>query len=385
MSVKIRCRRWWSSRWGAAVVVILAALILPGPVTADVEEIATVTASGSSLVVKDDVPDARKGAVLDAKRNAVDQVGSQVIAKTVVENFELVKDLIITKADGYIHRYNILEEGRKGQDYSVRISADVSSSALIDDATLIYNEMDKPRLMVVIPEVRGDEIIPTSQAETRVIQFFLEKGFSLVDQSTALQNIRKDELRKIAEGDSQAAAKVGLRAGAEAVVTGSASLGGTESVRGVLYASRSTVSLKAIRTDNATIYAVSNQSGTEAEATEESAQRKALDTASTRAARDVFWKLVKKWNEETISGTEIEMVLSGVTFSSLKFFAGVLKDMKGVSEVIQRSFDVPTAILTVKYQGDAMRLADQLDSGDLEDFDLEVTSVTKGKVTLNIR
>jgi hypothetical protein len=239
--------------------------------------------------------------------------------------------------------------------------------------------------MVVIPEVRGDEIIPTSQAETRVIQFFLEKGFSLVDQSTALQNIRKDELRKIAEGDSQAAAKVGLRAGAEAVVTGSASLGGTESVRGVLYASRSTVSLKAIRTDNATIYAVSNQSGTEAEATEESAQRKALDTASTRAARDVFWKLVKKWNEETISGTEIEMVLSGVTFSSLKFFAGVLKDMKGVSEVIQRSFDVPTAILTVKYQGDAMRLADQLDSGDLEDFDLEVTSVTKGKVTLNIR
>jgi hypothetical protein len=385
MSVKIRCRRWWSSRWGAAVVVILAALILPGPVTADVEEIATVTASGSSLVVKDDVPDARKGAVLDAKRNAVDQVGSQVIAKTVVENFELVKDLIITKADGYIHRYNILEEGRKGQDYSVRISADVSSSALIDDATLIYNEMDKPRLMVVIPEVRGDEIIPTSQAETRVIQFFLEKGFSLVDQSMALQNIRKDELRKIAEGDSQAAAKVGLRAGAEAVVIGSASLGGAESVRGVLYASRSTVSLKAIRTDNAMIYAVSNQSGTEADATEESAQRKALDTASTQAARDVFWKLVKKWNEETISGTEIEMVLSGVTFSSLKSFAAGVRDMKGVSEVIQRSFDVPTAILTVKYQGDAMRLADQLDSGDLEDFDLEVTSVTKGKVTLNIR
>ena len=370
---------------GAALVVTLTVLIWPGFVTADEKGIDTVTASGSALVVKEDVPDARKGAVQDAKRNAVDQVGSQVIAKTVVENFELVKDRIITKTDGYIHRYSVLEEGRKGQDYSVRISADVSSSSLIDDATLIYNEMDKPRLMVVIPEVRGDEIIPTSQAETRVIQFFLEKGFGLVDQATALQNIKKDELRKIAEGDSQAAAKVGLRAGAEAVVTGSATLGGAESVRGVLYASRSTVSLKAIRTDNATIYAVSNQSSTEADATEESAQRKALDTASTQAARDVFWKVVKKWNEETISGTDIEMVLSGVTFSTLKSFASGLMGVKGVSDVIQRSFDAPTAILTVKFQGDAMGFADQLDSGALEGLDLEVTSVTKGKVTLNIR
>ena len=372
-------------RWGTSVVMLLAALILPGLVMADEKGIKTVTASGYALVIKDDVPDARKDAVLDAKRNAVDQVGSKVIAKTVVENFELVKDRIISKADGYIHRYNVLEEARKGPEFSVRISADVSSSSLIDDATLIYNEMDKPRLMVVIPEIRGDEIIPTSQAETRVIEFFLEKGFGLVDQAMALRNIRKDELRKIAEGDSQAAAKVGLRAGAEAVITGSASLGAAESVRGVLYASESTVSLKAIRTDNATIYVVSNQSGTEADATEESAQRKALETASTQAARDVFWKLVKKWNEETISGTDIEMVLSGVTFSSLRSFSADVGGLKGVSEVIQRSFDAPTAILNIRYEGDAMRLADQLDSGDLGGLTLEVTSVSKGKIILNIR
>ena len=380
MNMKAKARVWTAS---LAIVPILC--LWSAGATAAEEGIENVTASGISMIIKEDLGEAKNGAVHDAKRNAVDQVGSRVIASTVVENFELVKDQIITKADGYIHRYEILEEGKTGSNFRVKIQAQVSSSSLIDDATLIYNEMDKPRLMIVIPEIRGDEVIPTSQAEIRVTEFFLEKGFGLVDQATAMKNIRKDELRKIAEGDSAAAAKVGLRAGAEAIVTGSASLGAVEPVRGVLYASESTVSLKAVRTDNASIYAVSNRSETEADATAESAQRKALDNASLEGAKDIFWKLVKKWNEETMDGTGIEVILSGVSFSSLRSVVSGFEGMKGVKEVIQRSFDAPTAILNLTFEGDAMALAEAVDTGSVEGFNLEVTSVSPGKISLKVK
>ncbi len=88
----------------------------------------------------------------------------------------------------------------------------------------------------------------------------MEKGFNLVDKATAMENIKKDEIRKIAEGDKKAAAKIGLHAGAEAVVVGTATIGDVESIRGVLYGSKATVSIWALKVDNASLYALSTQS-----------------------------------------------------------------------------------------------------------------------------
>src|SRR3990172_5828395 len=192
----------------ALIVILLTAISVVSAEEKD--DIRSVKASGSAMVVGGDIDKAKKEAIFDAKRNAVEQVGSQVIAKTVVENFDLVKDKIITKVDGYVHSYDILEEKQAEKSYQVKIEARVSKSALIDDAALIYNDMEKPRLMIIVPEVRGKEIFPTSQAENAISEFFVEKGFTLVDQATARENIKKDELRKIAEGDEKAAVKAGL-------------------------------------------------------------------------------------------------------------------------------------------------------------------------------
>lgn len=349
------------------------------------DDIRSVKASGSAMVVGGEIDKAKKEAIFDAKRNAVEQVGSQVIAKTVVENFDLVKDKIITKVDGYVHSYDILEEKQTEKSYQVKIEARVSKSALIDDAALIYNDMEKPRLMIIVPEVRGKEIFPTSQAENAISEFFVEKGFTLVDQAIARENIKKDELRKIAEGDEKAAVKAGLRAGAEAIVIGTATMGDVESVKGILYASKSTVSIRALRTDNASLYAVSNKTESAADGVADAAQRKALETSSNSAARDIFWKIVKKWNDEKMMGAEIEVMINGVGFSDLKKVLTGLKETNGVKEVIQRSFDAPTAVLSITYQGDAVRLAEVLSETKFKGFSVEVLSVSSGKINMKIK
>ncbi|MBI4746315.1 MAG: flagellar assembly protein T N-terminal domain-containing protein [Deltaproteobacteria bacterium] len=367
----------------ALIVTLLTAISVVSAEEKD--DIRSVKASGSAMIVGGDIEKAKKEAIFDAKRNAVEQVGSQVIAKTVVENFDLVKDKIITRVDGYVHSYDILEEKPAEKSYQVKIEARVSKSALIDDAALIYNDMEKPRLMIVVSEVRGKEIFPTSQAENAISEFFVEKGFTLVDQATARENIKKDELRKIAEGDEKAAVKAGLRAGAEAVVIGTATMGDVESVKDVLYASKSTVSIRALRTDNASLYAVSNKTESAADGVADAAQRKALDTSSKSAARDIFWKIVKKWNDEKMMGSDIEVMINGVGFSELKKVLTGLKETNGVKEVIQRSFDAPTAVLNITYQGDAVRLAEVLSETKFKGFSVEILSVSSGKINMKIK
>jgi len=233
--------------------------------------------------------------------------------------------------------------------------------------------------------VRGKEIFPTSQAENAISEFFVEKGFTLVDQATARENIKKDELRKIAEGDEKAAVKAGLRAGAEAVVIGTATMGDVESVKGILYASKSTVSIRALRTDNASLYAVSNKTESAADGVADAAQRKALETGSKSAARDIFWKIVKKWNDEKMMGAEIEVMINGIGFSDLKKVLTGIKETNGVKEVIQRSFDAPTAVLSITYQGDAVRLAEVLSETKFKGFSVEVLSVSSGKINMKIK
>jgi hypothetical protein len=371
-----------SNCWRPVIVLLL--LLLPVlSIGAEKEgDIRSVRALGSADIYKGDIEGAKKEAILDAKRNAVEQVGTQVISSSVVENFILVRDKIITKADGYVHSFDILEEKQKGNIYVVRIGADVSKSALIDDATLIYNDMKKPRLMVIIPELRGKEVTPSSFAENVVNEFFVSKEFNIIDQATVRENIKKDEMRKIAEGDKLAAAKIGLRAGAEVVVVGYASLGEAKSVRNVLFSSKAAVSIKAIKTDNASLYAVSNKSEAAADGIADAAQRKAVEITSKGAAKDIFWKIVKKWNDEMMSGSDIEVVLNGVSFSSLRSVIKGFRDIDGVAEVVQRSFDSPVAVLSVTFKGDTMRLAEDIDSTKFGRFDLQIMSVSAGKMNI---
>ena len=89
------------------------------------------------------------------------------------------------------------------------------------------NEQGRPRVMVVVKEVPRDDIIAvddrmleTETTEAMVINAFQSRGLPVVDPATVRQNLQKDQLRRILEGDNQAAIEVGLGAEADVVVAG---------------------------------------------------------------------------------------------------------------------------------------------------------------------
>lgn len=366
------------------MIVLSLLLIMPSHGITYQGDKLLVKSSGVAAIFNSDVEKGRKDAILHSMKSAVQQAGPEAVSGTVVENFSLVEDKIIANAGNYVQSYQIMEEGQRDGKYEVTIAAEVNRSAIVNDATAIYSEMKKPRIMVVIPEIRGKDVIPSSHAENVVSEFFVEKGFTMIDQETVKENIKKDEIRKIAEGDEKAAVKLGLRSGAEVVVVGSASLGDIQNVRKVLYSSKATVSMRAIRTDNASMYAISNQSKPAADGIADAAQRKALETSSRSAAQDIFWKVVKKWNEELMKGTDVEVVVSGVDFAYLRKLIDQFRDIQGVQEVMQRSFDAPTAVLNVTFKGDSMHLAENIYAKKFDGFDIKVSSVSSGKLNLQL-
>ncbi len=86
-----------------------------------------------------------------------------------------------------------------------------------------------------------------------------------------------------------------------------------------------------------------------------------------------------------MSGSEIEVVLSGVSFSKLKKVIKSFRGVLGVTEVIQRSFDAPMAVLTVTTLEDTMQLAENLDRKKIAGFTLEILSVSSGKMNVKVR
>ncbi len=365
---------------------MLALALYAVPAFAAEGDVQVVEAEGRAAIERGDEAAALKRATDDAKRNAADQVGSEVLSDTVVENMELVRDRIVTKLASYVHNYKVLEKKKVGNDIVVRIEASVSTKQLKDDARLLYADMKKPRILILVSEVKGGDKKLSTLAENVLAEFLKEKEFELRDAEVVKANMKADEARAIAEGDNRAAAKIAASHGAEVLIVGTAEVSAPESVRGILYAAKANVQLRAIRADNAQVLAVSNVADNGIEGIPEAAPRKAITQAARKAGSDVFGKIVKEWNTALLNGsvTELQLV-SGVDFMRLKRLKSELAKLQGIKEVNQRTFDAPTATLDITYLGDSEELAEALATGPVGGFTISVQTVGGGKIRATLK
>ncbi len=158
---------------------------------------------------------ARDRAIKDALRKAVEQgVGTFISSETVVENYELLKDRIYSKAEGYVTEYRVLRERAEDGLYRVLVRAKVKLGDIKRDLRaigILVERRGRPRTMVLI----GDEEV-RAMVEERLISM----GFPLVDYETVARNTEKDVLDAAMKGNRKLARKVAMRNGAEIYVVG---------------------------------------------------------------------------------------------------------------------------------------------------------------------
>ncbi|GEM_PF-3602678 len=138
----------------------------------------TVLSEGvASIHYSEDV--ARDRAIDDALRRAVEQaLGTFVSSETIVKNYRLIEDRILSRAEGYVSSYRIVSEEIEDSLYRVRILAEVRKGKLEEDAETIKNMVLR----------KGRPLIYVESKVPFVRNYFIthlkQDGFSVIEDTT---------------------------------------------------------------------------------------------------------------------------------------------------------------------------------------------------------
>jgi hypothetical protein len=376
------------------VVSIFSAIALSQPTSQQ------ITATGVATVFGGDKGLARDQAIDDALRNAVEQgLGTFVQSSTLVENYQVVSDNILSWSNGYVKNYQIVSEGMTdATTYQVSIQAELQLSNLKNDWESVQNiisQMRNPRILIIMEEQNIGQSydryhflsVDMTSAEATLINKFLENGFEVVDAATMRANIKREQAAAALAGNTKAAANIAKTLGAEVIITGKAvakvatgiNLGGMKSCQANLTS-------RVIKADVATIIATSSTHAAFPHIDEVTGGTKAIEKAANKMANELINKITKKWQDEFYNATTIKLTVSGIeSFTQLNDFKSTIKFyIRGIKDVYQRNFNAGNAELDLKITGNAEQLARQLEAKDFEKFDVQVVGITMNKVAAKI-
>jgi len=376
------------------LICLLAAAMLALPALAQ-DELQQITTDGTASVLNNDKAQARDVAIQDALRNAVEQVtGAVITSSTLVENAMTVQDDIYSKAKGYVKSYSIVSEGEAdgGLSYNVKIKAVVRAGAIKEDVADIIRGAGNPRMMVLITERNIGQTewsgldVSLGVAENTIIENMRQKGFEFVDQETAERSARRDKALAAMEGDAQAAALIGERAGAEVIITGKAFVKeapGVSDMLGGMKSMQSTVTVKAVNTDDGKVLASVTKQGKTVHIDEVAGGTKALEMAANDAADYLTDEIVKKF---TRGSSSVTLSVTGVAnYNAFSDFVNALKyEIRGVKAVHERESAGNVGLVEVDTRFNSTQLAQELLYKPFPKFSILIRSKTANKINLRL-
>lgn len=343
-----------------------------------------VNATGVAPFTPGNEAKAKDMAIQDAMRKAVEQaVGTMLSAETAVENYQLIRDSVITKTKGYIQKYDVVSAAPKGNLYEVTISAAVAVENLKDDLSalgLLHARVEKPRVLFMIAEQNiGQEFVfwwywwgnvkaigqqfDMSASETAMKEEFINKGFNIVDISAAKGKFEISNAYRMADLTDTGAKEIGRKLGAEVVVKGKAlAKAGPRTPGSSVGSYLADITASAIRVDNGAVMASGRGHGVSRHISEVTGGTEALEKAAREVSGKIIDQITAKWTQEVQSGGLIQITVRGIEeYSDLANFKDTTKaEIRGVNAVYQRSVEGGEAVIEVDYKGNAQQLADEI-------------------------
>lgn len=330
----------------------------------------------------------KQDALLKAKRNAVEKgIGTVLISHTEIKNFELQKDIILSKTIGSVKHYDILKEQTESDgSIFIQINALVSLASIKADLAalkILLESMDKPRMMVLIREVDG------KTAENTIISFLKDKSFDLVDAASVAALLKMEEglINRAVQGDPAAAAQIGAKNGAEYLIVGSV----TKSLKETKLLSESGmisgqagISAKVINCTNARVVASNSASAAAYHVSEKVAMANASEKAAEKLMdRKLFETIVATFQDMINNGFSLDITVNNVpNFKTQKSVREFLIDLPNVVSVTKKAFGGGALGLTVLYKGNADAFSELVDGKTAAGKMISVTDIAANSVTL---
>jgi hypothetical protein len=225
-------------------------------------------------------------------------------------------------------------------------------------------EQARPRVMVVVKEIPKDDILAvddrmleTQPTEAMVTNAFQFRGFPVVDAATVRRNLKRDQLRRILEGDNQAAVEVGLGAEADVVVAGTvqesrerrASTNAAETTDFV----KVRLEARAINTATGEVLG-STLRELEGPFSEDVARQRAADSAGAELSA----RMLDTWKGRT---NITEIYADNADYQRVQLFKStIMNEVRGMDSVVTRALEGRSAVVEVFSEASSAELLAQI-------------------------
>lgn len=387
------------------LTIVVCALFSSVLAQADEIESREVETVGQAAIIGNNKVQARDKAIDDALRKAVESsLGTVISAETITENYQLISDRILSRADGYVSKYKILNEKEEDSVYIVKVRAAVAVGAVssdLDGLKTLIRRKGMPKMIIMVaeqnvgmnnPEFWWGSSGTLTTMDMRVVENTLmekmrEKGFTFVDPET-LSGKKKLRFPVAILTDTQAK-RIANVTDAQIILVGQAvakDIGQTwEGTR--LRSAHAEVAVRAINTDTGEIIAVATEQATVPHISPSVAGSQALKKASEKLSEKLVELIGKKWIADTSGSMSVRLVVNGVkNFKMLNKLINILRErVRGVKDVHQQKMKQQTAVLDVVLAGDTRSLATELEAEDFSGvFKLEIVEISANAITVNL-
>lgn len=322
-------------RWMVVVVCFCFPVLY-----ADASEFVTAEGSGEN----------KTESIHDAQRNAVSQVlGVMLTSETLMENFLVLQDKILTRVSGYVKNYSILSQACTAGECTSTIRAEVESMDLADDVAALAGllpRMNYPSTVVSITQKAFSHdmnavSIDLSTVEQKMQKVLGEKGFHIVEPSAKeAEKLRQATLMSMT-GDPLGSALETASHLSQVMISGQAAVqdNGGSPYNDKLHSYGAFISAKAYQTGTGGLLA----SGTgEANAVHHSfviGAQKALEKASEQLIEKLSKQIVQAWIDDCYNDNDITLIVEDIPFGKVRNVMDTISSqIKGVNRVNQKSY-----------------------------------------------
>jgi len=306
------------------LIVALVLMVIGGEVPAAAQEV-EVFASGMAAIGSDRAA-AIEEAILDAKRNAVEQaLGVLVNAEALAQNLEVVWETIHTRSQGYVKRWDMLGEP-DWDTYAglvrVQIRAVVSAADAVKDLWEIpevYIALERPRIGVKL--LSADTRQPESLITAALVHALRVRGFDVAEGS-------RNPAEVIITGNVRTEA--GIRLGDQDAPYGLGKVVATQKAYAdvrVVWADTGAVIVPPFRWE-ATGFSFNSN---------EEARREALQTLGRELVEEskaaLGQRILSAWVSQLQNGYRVRLVVRGADYRTLSQFSDRLRRIRGVVSV----------------------------------------------------
>lgn len=344
----------------------------PAPPAAKADDVVVVDAEGEGT--------SREAAIKAALRAALEKGGKQeIFSDSKVENYQLMHDTIISRAQGIVKDYKIVDEKKVvGGTIKVLIKAQVSKSVLArswGEVQNILQQIGRPKIMVSIQERIDGKTEDQSILETLIEKPLLASGFELVAGKHVAVIAEKEKADAAAEDNVKKVQAIAKDEGAEIFIVGTANANqaGLEELYGTLVAFYNCdVQVKVYYTDTARLLASEGIAGPlgrgGARGRKEfspQAGKMALTNVTQPLVDSLYGQIMEKWATDISAGGELTLEVEGMDFKAANGLKKMIAAIQGV-ESAEFKLTKGNATFRIRAKMGGQDLAEKLSEGEFE-------------------